>query len=442
MACKTMAQIGGQVPLAKRLLLAQELTSVDVYPGAIVKPDFTQLAGQITAGRHALVTAIYIEMDAVFDCTANTTDKSAHWLRACYTLLSLAGCDGHKYLDQLDGRDVIDDSWMRGMSLASGSKLSTDWNPAVANPFTASQQVYPTGDQVAPYGIAAATVGAATRRCVDLRIPLRSGRGLNGAIPLEDLDSVSGQLQFTLRSTLPGQDALPIVSYECESSVKMRIYVEVEERGRVIVPRRYTVQDYTLPLITPTIPNPRAMHRYLAVRFHEDDLAAGTGLDLADLIGANVQYTVAGQVVWSGTTDQQSRMRQYELLRSEPQSEYNLFDRSISLPAFRIVDAAATTSGSGPFCGQTSVKQIEQILPWTRSAADAPVGVVSLQFPPAALATPPGYFRYLHRIESAMDESELATAIAERKGHSMPEAVTDLAGDRVLTSTSARMNRK
>jgi len=430
-----MAQIGGQIPLAKRLLLAQELTVTDVYPGAIVKPDFTQLAGQVTAGRQALVTAIYIEMDAVINCAGNTRDMSSHWLRSCYTLLSLSGCDGHRYFDQLDGRDVIDDAWMRGLSLASTSKLSTDWNPAVANPFTASAQVYPVGDQIAPFGIAATTVGAATRRCVDLRIPLRSGRGLGGGIPLDDLDTVSGQLQFTLRTTIPGGDNLPVVSYECESAVKCRIWVEIEERMRVVVPRRYTVMDYTLPLITPTIPNPRSMHRYLAARFHEDDLADGTGLRLASLIGANVAYTVAGQIVWSGTTEQQTLIRQYEILRNEPQSEYNLFDRSIALPAFDINPGPARIDGGTPLSGQTPQKLIEQILPWTRSAADAPIGVVALQFPPSAIATPPGYIRYLHRIESTGDEADLAASIAASKGHGPPEVVTDVAGDRVLTSS-------
>ena len=438
MACKTMAQIGGQIPLAKRLLLAQELTVTDVYPGAIVKPDFTQLAGQITTGRSALVTAIYIEMDAVINCSGNTRDVSSHWLRACYTLLSLSGCDGHRYIDQLDGRDVIDDAWMRGLSLANTSKLSTDWNPAVANPFTGSQQVYPVGDQVAPFGIAAGTVGAATRRCVDLRIPLRSGRGLNGAIPLEDLDTVSGQLQFTLRTNLPGGDNLPIVSYECESAVKCRIWVEIEERTQVVTPRRYTVQNYTLPLITPTIPNPRAMHRYLAARFHEDDLADGTGLDLAQYIAANVAYTVAGQLVWSGSTAQQTAVRQFEILRNETQSEYNLFDRSIALPAFRVTPGPALATGGSPFGGQNAIKQIEQILPWTRSAVDAPIGVVSLQFPANAIQTPPGYIRYLHRIESTGDEAELASSIASAKGHSAPVAATDIAGDRVLMSSRAK----
>lgn len=434
MACKTMAQIGGQIPLARRVLLAQELTSVDVYPGAIVKPDFTQLAGQITAGRQALVTALYIEMDAVIDCSGNTRDMSSHWLRSVYTLLSISGCDGHRYFDQLDGRDVVDDAWMRGCNLLNTSKLSTDWNPAVANPFTASQQVYPVGDQIAPFGIPSTETGAAIRRCVDLRIPLRSGRGLNGAIPLEDLDTVSGQLQFTLRTTIPGGDNLPISSFECESSVRCRIWVEIEERVMAVTPRRYTVLDYTLPLITPTIPNPRAMHRYLAARFHEDDLAAGTGLTLADLLGANVQYTAAGQLVWSGATKQQTDLRQYEILRNERESEYNLFDRSISLPAFSIVPGPAKSDGGSPYGGQTAVKLIEQILPWTRQASDAPIGVVALQFPPSAIATPPGYIRYLHRIESTSDEAELATSIAASKGHDTPEVVTDVAGDRVLTS--------
>lgn len=439
-------------PSARKRITVDKVAQSRGLPGMEVTVDTTALTAFLkdAVGRTAHLIGIRLETAVVTTNTAAVpvTPVTGHALRGLIFNVKLQGQDGHQYLRNLDGRDLIFDSWAREGHIINSPPLGQDFNPDVANPFQRNSLMYPfpqMGRSI--YGLNPTDNtgnGTVTVRDISIDFPLIGRHGMAGIIPLADVLNNSGQLLFTLRDRMPyGASAdYPITRYEVigEVALAVRVVFDILYIDGVVTSRRWLADDYTATVPDGPFKYPGFRHRYIAARWREEDVRIG-GADLTNPMGAltnansiaNLMVTLGGVTEVQGLTAPQLISRLRMILQEYPIGEINTWDRQAALPAM-----IGATEGPQANGADYLTRCVEFFVPYAARPKNCPSGAVAYSMDAAAIPAG-GLLRFLHRIEGELSEAPIKSA--QDCGctiHATPSVTLDERGNELLTTAKKK----
>jgi len=395
-------------PSKRQTVMTDEISPNLAAPGMQYQCDFTGVPMTDSLGRIAHVRGFTIETSVKLEIdTAQLAAPAvtSHQLRSLLTNIKLQGRKNHLYTENIDARDILDDSWGRNLRVINARPLAGDLEPV-----TVGELGYPVPDQISNgFGSKAlALAGGVRTDIIDITTDFWFGTDaegpLSGLIPLFELvTAVNGSLRFTFGASIPGGVASRVVdSYECpetSGSVAARVWLHLVYTDALVIDPVWKVDSYTVDRLKGTLKYPDQATRYAAVRNHEDEAA----LDLVDtLSAANLSLDIAGFSEISGLSADRMRSRLMELLADHSATEHMDFNRAVALPAF-VPAATGTVFGPG-----NRERQIDLLVPFHGRRSLSPAGPVNYQF--QSFQTAQTFQRVLHRTLDCQDTARVAEA--------------------------------
>lgn len=435
-------------PSARRRIIVDKVAQSRAAPGMEVTVDTTSLAAFMKdgAGRTAHLIGIRLETAVKFTNTAAVpvSPQTGHALRGLIYNVKLQGQDGHQYMRNLDGRDMIFDGWARTGRIVNSPPLGQDYNPNVANPLARESLMYPVPEfDRSIWGVNPTDNtgnGTVTIRDITIDYSLIGDRGMAGIVPLADVINNSGQLIFTLRENIAYGAAAdyPITSYVCvgETNTAVRVVFDILYIDGVVTSRRWLVDDYTVTVVDGPFKYPGFRHRYIAARWREEDTRQG-GASLANPLGAlinaesitNLMVTIGGISEVQGLTAAQLRSRLEMILETYPHGEINTWNRAAALPAMLGTTAGPSTQGA-----DYVARLVEFFVPWNARPKNCPGGAVAYSMDASAIPTG-GLLRIMHRVDGALTEAPIKSAAdCGCTIHATPSVTVDNEGNELLTT--------
>lgn len=320
-------------PPSRRWVLADRVPLARATPGNQITADLSAIPIRDTLGRIAHLRGFYIDATAAFTCAAASAAVSAYQLRSLIDQVILQDTTGHYYLPNLEARTLMDDGFFRHLYdiqwryLKAGAQVGNAFGPAITADFGLAQNL-----------------NAQVTRQLSVYFPFTTLNPeysvLQGLIPLAGVQGVGafqGALRFRLGTVLKG-DAASVLGITFtgvtngDGVAGLDVWADVVYLPAV-VSTPWTLDSYTLPQLTGSLPHGDAATEHAWVRFLPEDAAGNTGQALV----ANLNLfstTIAGfnELTANMTTLAEYARRMDLYLASDPMSALQRANAKGDLP--------------------------------------------------------------------------------------------------------------
>lgn len=349
MACSAAArrQIAASVgpcrrrPPSRMILLLDRVASSRCEPGQTVFPQLTGIPDRDSMGRIAHVRGFYFNVDFKLTASADHEAVSRYQLLALFTALFLEDVSGHQYWNNIDCRDVSDDTFFRSGRLVQWPYLHYGTEGEFVPDIQADAGL-PENAPAGDYFI----------RCpvfLPMVNPRNEGSPFEGLVPLAALrDATNGGLRFRVDTAIKGADGpTPPAGVTFDGLFReggafagFDVYVDVVYLPRLFVDAAWSVDSYTLTDMSTDLWHPDRATEYAAIRYHTDDAAQATNNVEGQLLANNwtgLTLSAGGMTMLSGASLNDAISRNQVQLATDFHSALSLNYAAGDLP---VIDAA------------------------------------------------------------------------------------------------------
>jgi hypothetical protein len=406
-------------PSRRKSIVLAEISPNLAAPGMTYQVQFKGQDFTDSKGRVAHLRGITIEASVVLNLDATNGPVPAmgsHELRRLWQNLRLQGKGNHVYLENLDGRDILDDGWARQLRNRNARPLAPDFNALAEAGASPGLLGYPMPDQTS-VGFGSPTLAALTRTdTVDITTDVWFGTPgespTHGLIPMFEL-AANGELRITFGATAIPAAAVGVgsripASYtvpETGGSVAVRIWAHLVYLDGVVVDPQWRLDSYQVDVLKGSLKYMDTITRYAALRNHSEE-APLVAVD--SLSSSALSCDIAGNQEIAGLSADRMRSRLMELLIDTEMSELADFNRSVALPAFEPA-AAGTNFGPG-----NRKRLIDFLVPYSKRRGISPAGPVNYNF--SGWSPTFTFQRVLHRVLLCQDMNRAKEAAAKAYG--------------------------
>lgn len=294
-------------PSARNWILADRMTDARAYPNATVQARLDGVKATDSKGRKAHVRGIYIAGATEVTTVDDNVGVSGYDARSIINAIFLKDISGHYYLNNLDGRTILDDQFFRFGSLVNYPYLHFGVQGMLP---------FPQPDIVTQIGLDADTAPGVHDVQLGLYIPLtrpngKCGNPMEGLIPLAALQRV-GPDAFTFRlgsSFQPSSTGITVNGFTWDgTNAGLEIWLDVVYLDSFVIDAPWQLQEYTQDQRMFILNAPTEITEYAWLRYFPEDAAAGAGQALVQQLD-NFTLSEAGMNSFAGFTRADLRRR-------------------------------------------------------------------------------------------------------------------------------------
>lgn len=286
-------------PEARNWVLADRMTDSRAFPNATVQVRFDGVKATDSKGRIAHVRGIYIAGAATVTTVDDNTEITGYGVRSIINSIFLKDVTGHLYLNNVDGRTILDDQFFRFGSLINWPYLHFGVQGLAG--------AFPQPDVVTQVGLAADTAPGAHDLNLSLYIPLtrpngKCGNPMEGLIPLAALQRVGPDaMTFRLNSTFaPAPTGVTVNGFTWDGTqAGLEVWLDLVYLDAFVIDAPWQLQEYTQDQRLFVLNAPTEITEYAWIRYFPEDAAAGAGQALVQQLD-QLTLSAAGMNSFAG----------------------------------------------------------------------------------------------------------------------------------------------